>query len=249
MKLTIIGPWAPYPSAEGACPGYLLEISNRKLLLDCGNGVISKLQRYIKLEELDLVVLSHWHPDHHADLQCLRHARAGKRREDAQLTPIVVLAPKNPADLFGQYSGYTEAFQFKDSSSLPNYKLDSEAGLITLIFKPTNHPMFNLATKVSYQGQTLVYVGDTGWDDSLIPFLEGVDLVLIEASLQDKDIEFTKLGHLTARQAAALCQRAGVKKVVLTHFWPEHDLIIHLKEAREEFSEVQLAIEGASWEI
>ncbi|MGG5833061.1 MBL fold metallo-hydrolase, partial [Bacillus pumilus] len=44
-------------------------------LVDCGSGVLSKLQQYIDIEELDAVLLSHYHHDHIADIGPLQYAK------------------------------------------------------------------------------------------------------------------------------------------------------------------------------
>ena len=38
------------------------------LLLDCGNGVFSKLRRFVDYVDVDAVVISHLHADHFLDL-------------------------------------------------------------------------------------------------------------------------------------------------------------------------------------
>ncbi|PRS39145.1 hypothetical protein C6W19_10090, partial [Bacillus sp. RJGP41] len=43
-------------------------------VLDCGSGVLSQLQNHMKPEDLGAVVLSHYHPDHVADIGVLQHA-------------------------------------------------------------------------------------------------------------------------------------------------------------------------------
>ena len=53
---------------DGACSGYLIEDGDTALLLDCGNGVFSKLRRFIDYVDVDAVVLSHLHADHFLDL-------------------------------------------------------------------------------------------------------------------------------------------------------------------------------------
>lgn len=62
MKLTVIGFWGGYPKLNGASSGYLLEHNGFNLLLDCGSGILSKLQNVLQPEELDAVILSHYHP-------------------------------------------------------------------------------------------------------------------------------------------------------------------------------------------
>ncbi len=42
--------------------------------MDCGSAVLSQLQTYITPEELDAVILSHYHADHMADIGVLQHA-------------------------------------------------------------------------------------------------------------------------------------------------------------------------------
>jgi len=74
MKLTVLGCCGPYPAAGGACSGYLLEEDGYRVLIDCGNGVLSRLQQHLKSWELEAVLLSHLHFDHTADLMVLRYA-------------------------------------------------------------------------------------------------------------------------------------------------------------------------------
>ncbi|MCG8541098.1 MAG: MBL fold metallo-hydrolase, partial [Clostridia bacterium] len=65
MKITILGNSGPYPRAGGACSGYLLEEDDIKILIDCGNGVLSRLLGMIEsLEDIDAIILSHLHSDH-----------------------------------------------------------------------------------------------------------------------------------------------------------------------------------------
>ena len=70
MKITTIGWWGAYPDANEASSGYLLESEGYYVLIDCGSGVLSRLQNYIALQNLDAVVLSHYHWDHVADIGC-----------------------------------------------------------------------------------------------------------------------------------------------------------------------------------
>src|SRR3954451_7047646 len=68
MRLTVLGKSPSWQDAGGACSGYLLEEGDTAVLIDCGNGVFSKLRQFRDYTEVDAVVLSHLHADHFLDL-------------------------------------------------------------------------------------------------------------------------------------------------------------------------------------
>ena len=74
MKLTILGKYGPYPEGKNtACSGYLVENEDTKILVDCGSGVLSRLQSTIDIRTLDAIYLTHLHFDHTSDLLPLRY--------------------------------------------------------------------------------------------------------------------------------------------------------------------------------
>src|SRR5213596_3759859 len=68
MRLTVLGKSPSWQDADGACSGYLIEEDGATVLLDCGNGVFSKLRRYRDYTKVTAVVISHLHADHFLDL-------------------------------------------------------------------------------------------------------------------------------------------------------------------------------------
>jgi len=68
MRLTVLGKSPSWQDADGACSGYLIEEDGTTILLDCGNGVFSKLRRYCDYINVDAVLISHLHADHFLDL-------------------------------------------------------------------------------------------------------------------------------------------------------------------------------------
>ena len=68
MRITVLGKSPSWQDADGACSGYLVEEDDFRLLLDCGNGVFSKLRRFVDYVDVDAVVISHLHADHFLDL-------------------------------------------------------------------------------------------------------------------------------------------------------------------------------------
>src|SRR3712207_5786011 len=68
MRLTVLGKSPSWQDAGGACSGYLVEEGDTALLVDCGNGVFSKLRPFRDYVDGDAVVISHLHADHFLDL-------------------------------------------------------------------------------------------------------------------------------------------------------------------------------------
>ncbi|MFI8236195.1 ribonuclease Z [Streptomyces sp. NPDC085866] len=69
------------------------------------------------------------------------------------------------------------------------------------------------------RGQRFAFVMDTRLCDGVHALAEGCDLLVIESTFLDEDLELAEdHGHLTAGQAAAVARDAGVRHLVLTHF-------------------------------
>jgi ribonuclease BN (tRNA processing enzyme) len=68
VRITVLGKSPAWQDAGGACSGYLIEEDGFALLLDCGNGVFSKLRRFRDYVDVGAVVISHLHADHCLDL-------------------------------------------------------------------------------------------------------------------------------------------------------------------------------------
>ena len=68
MRVTVLGKSPVMAGRGGACSGYLVEEDDFTLLLDCGNGVFSKLRPLCDYVDVDAVLISHLHADHFLDL-------------------------------------------------------------------------------------------------------------------------------------------------------------------------------------
>ena len=69
------------------------------------------------------------------------------------------------------------------------------------------------------RGQRFAFVMDTRLCDGVYALAEGCDMLVIESTFLDEDIQLgVDHGHLTAGQAGMVAREAGVRHLVLTHF-------------------------------
>jgi ribonuclease Z len=91
-------------------------------------------------------------------------------------------------------------------------------------------------------GTRMAYVGDVGNTDNLVDIARNVDALVIEATYLEEEREMAQhFAHLTARQAGDLAQKAGVKRLILTHIsrrYREKDV---LQEAQSVFPDTVVA--------
>lgn len=253
MKLTILGKWSPYPPAGGACPGYLVEAEGVRVLLDCGSGAVAGLHRFGTAFDLTAAVITHLHPDHFSDIYALRNELAFGRLPAPGAPPLPVFAPAHAAEYLAaclplekSRQQFTEGFifhAFEDG--------DGQVGSLRLRFVRTVHPMPCHAVAVSTSNRRLVYSADTGPCEPLEQLAAGADLFLCECTLVEETAHLAQeLGHLTGSMAGGMATRAGVRRLLLTHFFtPWHAVQESRAAAAKEFANVQVVEESVTYEV
>jgi len=90
------------------------------------------------------------------------------------------------------------------------------------------------------------YCSDTGYTDSYLPFIMGVDLLYHEATfMADKTENAREKEHSTTVDAAQVAIKAGVKRLVVGHYSARYDeLQPVIDEVRAVFPNSELAEEG-----
>ncbi len=229
MDLRIIGYWGAYPGPGEATSCYLLQAGQSSILLDCGSGALSLLQRVLDPAKLTGVVLSHYHADHMADIHCLQYAA----RVDMELG-----RRKKPLPIYGHTQDPSFAsLTYKEFTMGIEYGADSvvRMGEFVLRFFPTIHPDPCFAVRVEWEGRTVAYSGDAEYSDDLAGFVTGADLFLCESSLYEQ-FRGKIPGHMSAGEAGMTARKGNVGSLILTHLphYGSHPLL--LEQARAEFT-------------
>jgi ribonuclease BN (tRNA processing enzyme) len=237
MQLIVLGCYGPYPPAGQNCSGYLLRHNDTAVLIDCGNGVLSRLRYYSEPWDLSAVILSHLHSDHISDLMIMRYAWLMRQESTS---PLQVFAPDEPREEFDRlaYKNLVETHAINDNSSI-------RIGGIQFHFSQGKHPYPSYFISAEAGGKKLVYSGDTAVFPGMAEAVRGADVFLCEASYLRADLDSGAGYHLAAYQAAEAAKEAGAGRLVLTHHHPERDPNLALDEAREVFPATELARAGS----
>jgi len=93
-----------------------------------------------------------------------------------------------------------------------------------------------------HPGTRLVVIGDVGNTEPLLDLCQSADGLVIESTYLEEEAEMARqFSHLTARQAAGLAKKAGVRKLFLTHVSRRYRDKDILAEAQSVFPEAVLA--------
>lgn len=227
VKITILGCDASYPSAGGACSGYLLETDGKKVLIDCGSGIMSNLQKCCKPEELDCILISHLHEDHKADLHTLRYALDAKERKGLLHKKVDIYLPGNPES---DYKAVTN--KMEDSFEVHELHEDTivKLGDMEVSFMNAAHPITTFSMKFKQGNLSIVYTGDSAPNPALLGFCQGSDVIIGDATYLKNNVPDNNKYHMTAEQVGILGKKAGANLTILSHLDPENDLKDYKKE-------------------
>ncbi len=95
-------------------------------------------------------------------------------------------------------------------------------------------------------GRRYAYCSDTRYNEQLVPFVKGVDLLYHETTFQEdlKDLAHEHY-HSTAKQAATIAKKAEVGSLLAGHYSSRYEQLDQLeKECKEVFKNTIMGLEG-----
>ena len=252
MKLTIVGCSGSFAGPDSAASCYLVEADDGdgrtwRILLDLGSGALGSLQRYADPGAVDAVFFSHLHPDHCMDLCGYYVLR--KYHPGGALPPIPVWGPAGVAERMSRAYDLPAAHGMTSEFDFHEYDGQVPVGPFVVEPVPVAHPVPAYGLRVTADGRTLAYTGDTGPCGGLDRLADGADLLLAEASFRHGEENPDDL-HLTGREAGDVAARNGVRRLVVTHVPPWYDAADMLAEAKSVFDgELTAAVPGAAYTL
>ena len=239
ITVTILGSGTCVPSLTRSSCSVLMAVGDSKLLFDSGPGTMRRLlETGTAIFDISHIFYSHFHPDHSGEFVPLLFATKYPNQQQRKNT-LTVTAGTGLLDFYGNlknvYGHWIELEpELLTLMELDHQKPDSNQFRdFTVESAPMAHNEESIAFRInSPDGSSAVYSGDTDFSDNLIELARDTDLLICESALPD---DMRVSGHLTPSLAGEIATRAGVRKLVLTHFYPECDQADIEQECRKTY--------------
>ena len=216
MQLRVLGSGTISGRTGRKCSGYLID---EQILVDCGPGIWSALYSSDqKLKPINHILISHFHVDHIADLVPFLFRRwvlETERRNNLSL-----YGPRGLPDWFDKLTAAHRDWTKELLISL--HELDDEktkVGSYKVKACLTGHTENSICLRISdTDDKSVFYSGDSGWNEDLIRLADSSDLAILYSA---NSVQNQTKDHLTPVLAAKIADLAGVKRLMLTHLYPE----------------------------
>jgi ribonuclease BN (tRNA processing enzyme) len=221
VKLKVIGSSPAWPNPGGAHSGYLLESGGDRLLLDCGPGVLPRLREAEEWPRINAIAITHFHLDHWGDLVPWVWGsmyRATNGKEPLRPTLWVYEGGRERLEQLGSRLGFPDMFERQ--FELAEYRGEEPFEAAGFDVLPVRLPHYTLETygfRVSRDGVTLAYSGDSGPSERLADLARDADLFVCEATLLTGDADGLPRGHLSLDEALEAYRAANARRLLVTH--------------------------------
>ncbi len=191
MRVTLLGTGTPFPDPERFGSAILVEVTGKKLLFDCGRGVVIRLtEAQISPKDIDGLFLTHLHSDHVVGIPDLWLSGwlLGRNR------PLQIWGPPGThsmAEHLAQAFGFDIRIRQAGPDPLPAKGVTLDAKEVAqgeiyndastrvsafLVDHGTVKPAFGY--RVDSAGHSVVISGDTKFCQKLVDFATGADCVI-----------------------------------------------------------------------
>jgi ribonuclease BN (tRNA processing enzyme) len=240
VQVQVLGSGGPELDDRRASAGYLVWQDGRaRVLVDMGPGSLLQFEQGgARIEDIDVILLSHLHVDHSADLPALVKASFFSARDrdlpvfgptGNRLMPATSVflralfdEPRGAFRYLASYLDGSEAYRIH-AVDVPAEGRDvrpvwSRDGL-QLAAVPVHHgPVPALAWRVDIGGRRLAFSGDMNGDwDTLAGLAEGADLLVAHHAIPEQARGVARNLHMPPSVIGRIAAQAGVKQLLLSH--------------------------------
>ncbi len=192
------------------------------VLLDCGTTTGSGLNQLgIAIEEIDVILVSHFHGDHFGGIPLLLLAAL---YEEQRERPLAIAGPPGiEARVRALARAMGHGLEGRDWFPIAFEELPAgrrcEVGPARVESFETHHSPDSVphGLRIELGGPSIAYSGDTGWFDALPRRVAGADLFVCECTYHESGFEY----HLSHEQLVEQRDRFDCGRLVITHLGHE----------------------------
>lgn len=236
MRLTILGSGTNVHPRRAAA-GYLVE-TDHVLLLDFGPRTLANLMKGgVQRHRIQHILFSHYHADHFSDFIPFFFDAVFHSRFVGPRPALCLYGPRGTTRLFrtilNTFPGF-RAGRFRvalrevgdRSFAIGRTRIIPR----TVVHSPKLHC---LGYRIEYGGRVLAYSGDAEHCGGLVRLCGDADLAVLDCSFPANR---PGPGHMHAGDCGRLAREAGVRRLVLSHFYPIAERYSVKEQAGERFS-------------
>ena len=217
MKITILGTGTATPSLRRSSSSCLVSTSAGNILIDAGPSVVRRLlESGYDASDIDIIVLTHFHPDHTVDLATLLFAcNYGERQRRKDM----LLVGGRGVRLFflrlsRLYPWVVPVDYRLTIKAVPRGKVRS--GEVSLLTAPMVHRKESIGVRIEERGKSVVFSGDTDYAPALAALAAHADPLVVECSFPEQKVR----GHLNLPALLTIVREAKPKRVIMSHLTP-----------------------------
>jgi ribonuclease BN (tRNA processing enzyme) len=244
LEVVVLGSGGPRPFGRASSSYIIMLDGTPRILLDAGPGAFLRIGELdLDLSSVDIVLLTHLHIDHSADLAAFFNARALNSEgpityrifgpDGAGLFPktsrfVDLLVGDNGAFPYQKTFGAPETFVVKDLAinlDSPQTTILEDHGLVIEEIATQHGDCPSVAYRITYKGASVVFSGDM--DASALPNLvhlaKNADLLVFNCAVLDPPGSPEQLYelHTPPRKIGQAAQQSAVKSLLLSHTAPD----------------------------
>ncbi len=219
MKLLVLGTGTAIPSIERGSSAYLVVTRGAKVLVDVGPAVVRRLlEKGYEVNDVDVIILTHFHVDHTADLSTFFFACNYGRVPRTK--PLTLIGGKG---LTRFYRGLRAVYPWiapktYDLTVLRLVNDSRKVAGLTVTTVPVKHNPESIAVRLE-EKSSVTFSGDTDVSPNLVRLADKTDTLVVECAFPERKVK----GHLNLAALDRMVQKAQPRRVILTHLYPDWD--------------------------
>ena len=241
FRITLLGTGVPIPSPERFGPATLIEAGDQVVLIDAGRGATIRLfQIGVPIGKIDALLLTHFHSDHTVGIPDLWLTGWLSSHFGARQRPFHVVGPVGTDELMRHLeAAYSRDVEIRiedeklsrNHATITTHEFAGDGvvyevhGLRVIAFTVDHGAAIKPAYgyRIEYQGRVAVISGDTRYNENVVAYGSGADLLVHEVAmarpelLGEPHIQRIVNHHTTAREAGLVFARTKPKLAAYTH--------------------------------